>query len=326
MMFLGVDSGGTKTALCLLDREGLVAAQAQAPSCYYFTEGIDLVGRVLQQGVDEVCLQADIAPADIHYAFFGLPTYGEVSGDIPVLDAVPGEVLGHSRYACDNDMVCGWAGSLGGADGINIVSGTGSITYGERAGRGVRVGGWGELFGDEGSAYWIATRGLNAFSRMSDRRLPVGPLHEILLEHLGLSSDLDLIDVVLNRWQGRRGEIAALSRVVVKAAEAGDETAASILSFASRELAELVDTTRRTLDFGPEEGVPVSYSGGMFNVPSIVSGFRATLREFYDRYELREPMYSPAIGAALYAAKLAGEPLDGEALGRPKASRQEPGP
>jgi N-acetylglucosamine kinase-like BadF-type ATPase len=151
-------------------------------------------------------------------------------------------------------------------------------------------------------------------------------LHEILREHLELSSDLDLVDVVLNRWQGRRSEIAALSRVVVKAAEAGDETAASILSVASRELAELVDTTRRTLDFGPEERVPVSYSGGMFNVPSIVSGFRAALREVYDRYELREPLYSPAIGAALYAAKLAGEPLEGEALGRLKASRQESGP
>jgi N-acetylglucosamine kinase-like BadF-type ATPase len=60
--------------------------------------------------------------------------------DIPTLDAIPAEVLGHSRYACDNDMVCGWAGSLGGVDGINVVSGTGTIPYGERLGQGVRVG------------------------------------------------------------------------------------------------------------------------------------------------------------------------------------------
>ena len=49
-MYLGVDGGGTKTALCLLREDGRVAAQARAPSCYYFTEGIDLVGRVLRQG------------------------------------------------------------------------------------------------------------------------------------------------------------------------------------------------------------------------------------------------------------------------------------
>jgi N-acetylglucosamine kinase-like BadF-type ATPase len=74
MMYLGVDGGGTKTALCLVDEGGHVAARTQASSCYYFTEGIDLVGRVLQEGIDEVCEQASVTPADIRYAFFGLPT------------------------------------------------------------------------------------------------------------------------------------------------------------------------------------------------------------------------------------------------------------
>jgi len=49
MMYLGVDGGGTKTALCLVDEGGHVAARTQAPSCYYFTVGLDLVGRVLQE-------------------------------------------------------------------------------------------------------------------------------------------------------------------------------------------------------------------------------------------------------------------------------------
>jgi N-acetylglucosamine kinase-like BadF-type ATPase len=321
VMYLGVDGGGTKTALCLLRGDGRVAAEAQAPSCYYFTEGIELVGRVLRQGIDQVCEMASVTPADIRYAFFGLPTYGEVSSDVPALDAAPSGVLGHDRYACDNDTVCGWAGSLGGIDGINVVSGTGSITYGERAGNGVRVGGWGELFGDEGSAYWIAIKGLNAFSRMGDGRLPVGPLHETLRTHLALEADLDLVDVVLNRWQGERSKIAALSRVVAGAAEAGDECAARILSEAADELAGLVDTTRRLLDFGPDEDIPVSYSGGVFNARPVVEGFEAALGRLHDGYKLREPLYSPVVGAAIYAAKLAGEALDVETIGRSEAAR-----
>jgi N-acetylglucosamine kinase-like BadF-type ATPase len=320
-MYLGVDGGGTKTALCLLREDGRIAARARAPSCYYFTEGIDLVGRVLRQGIDEVCEMASIMPADIRYAFFGLPTYGEVSADVSALDAAPGGILGHGRYACNNDMVCGWAGSLGGIDGINVISGTGSMTYGERAGTGIRVGGWGELFGDEGSAYWIAIKGLNAYSRMSDGRLPVGPLHETLRTHLALEADLDLVDVVLNRWRGGRSEIAALSRVVAGAAEEGDECAARILSEAADELAGLVDTTRRRLDFGPDQEVPVSYSGGVFNARPVVEGFEAALKHLHDGYELREPLYSPVVGAAIYAAKLAGEPLDVETIGRSGAAR-----
>jgi N-acetylglucosamine kinase-like BadF-type ATPase len=270
-----------------------------------------------------VCERASVTPAEIRYAFFGLPTYGEVSGDVPALDAIPRDVLGHGRYDCDNDMVCGWAGSLGGLDGINVVSGTGSITYGERLGHGARVGGWGDLFGDEGSAYWISIKGLNAFTRMSDGRLPVGPLHEALRTHLKLAADLDLVDVVLNRWQGGRSEIAALSRVIVDAAESGDECAAQILSEAADELAGLVDTTRRILDFYPEESVPVSYSGGIFNVQSIVEDFEAALYNLRNGYELRKPLFSPAIGGAIYAARLAGEPLDTEMLSQLEATEQE---
>ena len=57
----------------------------------------------------------------------GLPAYGEDSHATAQLRQFPAAILGHDRYACDNDMVCGWAGSLACADGINIVAGTGSI-------------------------------------------------------------------------------------------------------------------------------------------------------------------------------------------------------
>ncbi|MGI5214643.1 N-acetylglucosamine kinase, partial [Plantactinospora sp. CA-290183] len=257
-MFLGVDGGGTKTAFCLLRADGSIVAQATAASSYYFSEGIDLVTRVLKEGIGTVCATAGITPADIGFAFFGIPTYGEVSGDIAALDAAPREVLGHDRYRVDNDMLCGWSGSLGAADGINVISGTGSMTYGERAGLGLRVGGWSELFGDEGSAYWIAIRGLQAFSRMSDGRQPAGPLLGVLRDHLELSADLDLIDVVVNRWHGDRGRIALLSPLVARAANQGDEAAATILAEAGRELAHLVETTRTRLGYPDDEQVLVS--------------------------------------------------------------------
>ncbi|GLV76181.1 BadF/BadG/BcrA/BcrD ATPase family protein [Streptomyces hygroscopicus] len=313
-MFLGVDGGGTKTAFCLVDRSGQVVARAQAASSYYFSHGIDLVERVLKEGVDAVCTAAGLTPADVEYAFFGLPGYGEAAGDLPVLNATPRAVLGHDRYACDNDMVCGWAGSLGALDGINVISGTGSMTYGERLGNGVRVGGWGEIFGDEGSAYWIAIRGLNAFSRMSDGRLPEGPLSEVLRRRLDLASDLDVIDVVHNRWQGDRGRIAALGRSVAEAAGLGDEAAAAILTEAGRELAQLVEVTRERLEFGPDETVPVSYSGGTFGAGTVLEAFTTGLKDRFANYELRDPLYEPVVGAALYAAKLAGTPLDRPAL------------
>jgi N-acetylglucosamine kinase-like BadF-type ATPase len=313
-VFLGVDGGGTKTAFALLTGDGELLATALAPSSYYLGHSIDLVEEVLRTGVASVCGETGIAQADITYAFVALPGYGEVSADLATLNAIPARVLGHERYRCDNDMVAGWAGSLGAVDGVNVIAGTGSMTYGERAGRGLRVGGWGELFDDEGSAYWIAIRGLNAFARMSDGRLPTGPLRRHMADHLRLATDLDLVDVVLNRWQGDRMKVASLARVVTAAAADGDTACAAILREAGRRLADLVLTTIDRLGYAPGEVVPVSWSGGVFASEQVRTAFRERLADA--PVDLRDPLLPPVLGAALYAARLSGRPLRTEAVDR----------
>jgi N-acetylglucosamine kinase-like BadF-type ATPase len=312
--YLGVDGGGSKTALALIDDTGGVIARATAPTSYYFNDGFDVVEKALAQGVTDICTQAAIAPADIEAAFFGLPGYGEASGDIEQLDAVPAGVLGHDRYSCDNDMVCGWAGSLAGEDGINVISGTGSMTYGERQGVGHRVGGWGELFGDEGSAYWIATQGLNAFSRMSDGRLPHGPLLQLMKDRLQVAGDLDVVSLVIDTWKGNRSKIAALATTVCEAARTGDEASARILSAAADELVTLIETTRTLVGFTDQETVPVSYSGGMFSDDGFRTLFVTALQGAPAKYDLQRPRLDPALGAALYAAKHSGHPLSPDAV------------
>jgi N-acetylglucosamine kinase-like BadF-type ATPase len=269
---------------------------------------------VLGEAVPAVCAQAGIGPRDVRFAFFGLPGYGEVRADVPHLDAAAAGALGHDRFRCDNDMLCGWAGSLAGADGINVIAGTGSMTYGRRAAAGLRVGGWGELFGDEGSGYWIGVRALRAFSKMSDGRAERGPLHDVLSRRLALTADIDLVGLVLHEWRGARQEIAALAPAVREAAQAGDDCAQAILADAAAELVELVDATRRRLGFTAAEDVPVSYSGGIFAMPEVRDAFLAGIGALPPSYRVSTPRYAPVIGAALYAATLAGTPLDDAAL------------
>jgi N-acetylglucosamine kinase-like BadF-type ATPase len=72
-VFLGVDGGGTKTAICLVTQDGDIASRVLAPSTDYFSEGIDLVARVLCDGVAAACAQAGNTPDRIDQAFFGLP-------------------------------------------------------------------------------------------------------------------------------------------------------------------------------------------------------------------------------------------------------------
>ncbi|CAN3129482.1 N-acetylglucosamine kinase [Mycobacterium sp. smrl_JER01] len=315
-VYLGVDGGGSKTAFALIDHHGAVLARATGASSYYFGHGIDVVEDVIQQGIAQVCGEGGLAARDIDFAFIGLPGYGEASADLEQLDAVPSHALGHERYLCANDMVCGWAGSLAGEDGINVICGTGSMTYGELRGTGRRVGGWGELFGDEGSAYWVATQGLNAFSRMSDGRLPRSPLYALVRDRLSVTSDLDAVGLVIEQWGGNRGSIAALATTVCAAAAHGDRVAQGIVAAACDELALLVDTTRVSIGYDENDRVPVSYSGGMFCDPGFLQMFRRALEQLPATFDLQSPLLDPAVGAALYAAKRSGSPLPTTAVAR----------
>jgi N-acetylglucosamine kinase-like BadF-type ATPase len=314
-LFLGVDGGGTKTELVLLDCNGNLVASQSGPSCDYLQIGLGGVRDVLATGLSALFAHAGIAAGAIAHAFFGLPAHGEDAAAQRVLDALPQSLLGHRRYRCGNDMVCAWAGSLAGEDGINIVAGTGSIGYGERRGRSARAGGWGEIFGDEGSAYWIAAHALNIFSRMSDGRLPRGPLHTALHEALGLERDLDLCAKVMH--DRSRAGIAALSQLVPRAARDGDGAALSILDDAARELAAIAEALRQALAYEANERVPVSYSGGVFNCGALVlEPFERYLKRHCAAYDLKRPVFAPSIGAAIHAAKLAAQPLSVAAIAR----------
>ncbi|MBW6526440.1 N-acetylglucosamine kinase [Sphingomonas sp. RHCKR7] len=302
--YLGVDGGGTKTEFVLIDAAGAVITRAVTGTTYHLEVGEEEAVRRIAEGVSAICTQIGAAPAHLDHVFLGLPAYGEDSVVDPRLDAAVRDLLGHARYRCDNDMVCGWAGSLACADGINVVAGTGSIAYGERGGRGARAGGWGELFGDEGSAYWIARAGLAAFSRMSDGRISVGPLHALLREALGLDDDLALCERVMGERGMARGEIAALATIVSRAADAGDAAARAILAEAAAELVLLAAALRERLGFDPGERVPVSWSGGVLaNVPAVRDAF-ATGLEAAGCAPV-EPLHAPGYGAALYARHLA---------------------
>ena len=303
--FLGVDGGGTKTRFALLDAGRKLVGEAQLGTSYYPDVGLDGVRSVLAEGIATILAGAGIDETQIAYAFFGLPAYGEDSQATPVLQSIPASILRHPRYACDNDMVCGWAGSLGAEDGINIVAGTGSIGYGQRGSLTARAGGWGEVFSDEGSAYWIAVQGLNEYSRMSDGRLPKGPLHSLINEMLGLTDDLDLCAHVYGENARSRGELAQFSRVVAQAAALGDTAAKEIFRRAAVELAQIADAVRRKLDYPAGEVVKLSYSGGAFSAGDVLlKPFQAALKSASESFVLCQPLHDPHYGAALYAAKL----------------------
>jgi N-acetylglucosamine kinase-like BadF-type ATPase len=309
--YLGVDGGGSKTLFLLIDETGKVLAAHAEGTAYYPEIGLEALKKLLARGIGQILRQSSLAISDLSFAFLGLPAYGEDSALLATLDNAPASVLPTGRYRCGNDMVCGWAGALAGAEGISIVAGTGSIAYGEYAGRAARAGGWGELFSDEGSAYWMAREGLRLFSRMSDGRVTRGALYELVRRHFVLQHDLDLCAAIYGKRLAQRSQFAQLAQLVVEAARAGDAAACALFVEAAAELAETVDAVRSQLRVLPEVRLPVSCLGGMFESGDLL---RAPLREALAapprNYSFIGARLPSEAGAAVHAASLSGTPIE----------------
>ena len=112
-------------------------------------------------------------------------------------------VVNDVRVAFDGAFACG--------PGALILSGTGSMAWaslGRPNSPHVRVGGWGDLFGDEGSGYWIGREALTLVSRHLDGRASVPAFAEGLLAAIGVTAEhlLDWCNGQPNRRAGLSGQ------------------------------------------------------------------------------------------------------------------------
>jgi hypothetical protein len=72
---------------------------------------------------------------------------------------------------------------------------------------------------------------------------------------------------------------------------------------------------RRALAVPDSVVLPVSHSGGAFaGTPRLVDAFKHALGVMRPAFDCRLPLFPPVIGASLYAARLAGQALNAEAL------------
>lgn len=296
---LGIDGGGTKTAYLLCNENGDIAAACAGPGCSYKQHGTETALETLTTHVARCVQEAGIHPSDIAGACAGLPCYGEA----PVQDAAFAKLLCEKLSAFPlylvNDAEVGWAGSLAGQPGINIVAGTGSIAFGvDGAGRSARCGGWSWVFGDEGSCHWAGMKTMELFSKEADGRIPRGALYTLLREKLALSDDMDFVEIMENEYCPHRDKTASLQRWLCDAAEVGDEAARTVYREAAAELAMAVTGVAGQLSF--EGPVRVSYSGGIFRAGALMlEPFSALLPQ--PAYILCTPVLSPVAGAALLA-------------------------
>jgi N-acetylglucosamine kinase-like BadF-type ATPase len=196
------------------------------------------------------------------------------------------------------------AGATAGQPGIITIAGTGSIAFGRNGpGRFMRAGGWGYIFGDEGSGFDISRQALRAALRHEEGWGPSTALHPMLLDAAGLQSANEVLhSFYTDEWP--RARVATLARQVDAVAAQGDAVARDIMLAAAQQLAAMAGSVRQTL-WSPGETVQVAYIGGVFGSVILQERFRILI-ELEEGNRCGPPVYGPAAGALLEAYRAAG--------------------
>src|SRR3954447_23016772 len=127
--FLGVDGGQSGTTAVIGDETGRVLGIGEAGPCNHAAahEGRAKLDRAIRGSVGDACREAglDLAAATFEAACFGLS--GGPEDRLEVLSAI---VRSPRPLIITNDAVIALAGATPEGQGIIVIAGTGSISYG----------------------------------------------------------------------------------------------------------------------------------------------------------------------------------------------------
>ena len=301
-LVLGIDGGGTKTLAWLAAAEGDAAPLGVGlggPGNFQAV-GVEAALANLSASIDAAFADAKLQRGPVAAAVVGLAGSDREENRKILADWASVRNLSH-RFRVVNDALPIVAAGSPEGWGIGLISGTGSLCFGQTAdGRQARSGGWGYLFGDEGSAYALGVAGLRAAAKAADGRGPKTRLLEGFLKHFQISSPADLVRAAYP-LAGDRAQIASLASIVSEAAARSDGVAQAIFDTAAAELAAMVRAVAQSLDLDGAT-FPLALTGGVLCANATL---RRSLEEHLQRLDLTpEPVTTveqPVAGAVRLA-------------------------
>ena len=294
---IGVDAGGSKTAVLLADGDRVLARAQGAPGAVRPGRALQAASRIAAV-VRRALTEAHLLEADV--LVVGAAGVGREPERGELREGLRGERLAR-RVVVTGDLDIALEAAFGKSPGIVLVSGTGSVAV-ARAPDGTlhRQGGFGWQMGDEGSGYAVARRALLAVGRARDGRGDATALTEALLAHSPPKSFDELV-----RWSAAAepGEIATLAPLVFAAAVGGDAVAKGIIEEAATALTELVAPLAAL--FGGRGQIKLALAGGnLAPERGLRAPVLARLHKIH-RLAVREGPLDPAEGALALARESA---------------------
>lgn len=164
--YLGIDGGGTRTTAAASDANGKVLVKSVGKSINFYSVGMEKARENLANVINNI--YENIGEIEFEAAFIGCSALDDEASEAVIASLCDG-IIKAKKIGMNSDVFVALASS--GEDKCRIVAicGTGSIATGIDENSNVKTkGGWGHIFGDEGSAYSIAVNALKASAMLYD--------------------------------------------------------------------------------------------------------------------------------------------------------------
>lgn len=273
-LYLGVDGGQSSTKALVGDAQGEILGRGVGGPCNHarLGEGRAKLEKALSEAVGQALAPLGITLPEAHFHRICIGMSGGPDDKREIIQSL----IQADSYDVTTDGHIALYGALGGGAGAVVISGTGSIALSrDDEGRIWRAGGWGYVFGDEGSAFDIARRSLRASLAAEEGWGPRTTLRTALLD----ATQSDTANQLLHRWYAgefSRAQTADWSRLAEEAAAQGDAIARSVLDGAGNCLAQLAAAAAgmAALPAGRAKICPI---GGVFANSAVMQSFSGAL-------------------------------------------------
>ncbi len=249
-LVIGVDAGGTKTTAWIAgivsERNSPPLGKGNAGPGNPLAVGFELASDQIETAITAAFAEAQLAPGKVAAICLGVAGAGRASEQQQLHDWAMQNSFAE-KIVVTNDAEPILAAAAPDRVGIALISGTGSFAWGRNSdGENARVGGWGYLFGDEGSGYSIALSGLRAAAKSVDGRGQPTQLLDAFMDRLQANDPSQLIEIIYDGPLSR-DEIARLAEVVFTVAADGDSVANCLLKEAVNDLGSIVSALAEKL-------------------------------------------------------------------------------
>ncbi len=303
-LYLGIDGGTVKTTAIAANEKGKILAKTVGGSIDYKNIGLSQARKNLKMIVNQLLLKTE-------EKFFSCVCIGSSSlisrASTRETENLVGGIIDADSVILDSSVFAAMECMTQQGPCALVISGINSMVAARNEkGKVTRAGGWGHVFGDDGSGFIIAMEAIRYCIRAFEGSEPPTAMLEDMLEFFDVYSPQELPGRLFD-IETQKSKISSFAGRVFSCASAGDAAAKEIIARQARLLA---GTAKSMLKDFPKDAAIGLWGGVFVNNRRFRNKFSDAMSEQSSDYRIEVLNYPVECGALFAAYKHDGIVID----------------